>query len=99
MQSANIAGCGEQGVDVGGRVGLRWPWDTAHRWKCVPASASHPGRNHPSRGGTNSDALVGHGPCHVLSMRPASRMEANPALQGTPHFSRCVVPLVLLLDW
>ncbi|KAG2493494.1 hypothetical protein HYH03_008310 [Edaphochlamys debaryana] len=54
--------------------------------------------NFPSRGGANSDALVGHMRKHFIPTRRASRLESNPALVN-PVFSNCTLPVFILQDW
>ncbi|GIL43491.1 hypothetical protein Vafri_954 [Volvox africanus] len=54
--------------------------------------------NFPARGGSNSDALIGHQPSSFIPIRPASRMEASPHLQR-PAFSKCTMPVIMITDW
>ena len=37
-------------------------------------------------------------PNSFVAIRPASRLEANPALQN-PQFSSCTMPFIMVTDW
>ncbi|EFJ45450.1 hypothetical protein VOLCADRAFT_106000 [Volvox carteri f. nagariensis] len=88
---------------VTNRSELRPPLPYLHTWR---SSWNIPGA-------MNSDAIVGNQDAYLLTVRPASRLEASPHLQPPspeapevpqepeerPAFSRCTVPVVLLTEW